>query len=224
MDQRERAGDPMEALRVAMDGREAQTWQGGPGIIQSFNAVKMTCVVQPAVQGRNTDPSGKTIFVNLPLLLDVPVVFQSGGGATLTFGIGPGDECWFSIADRCIDAWWQQGGIQPDPEVRMHDLSDAFAFVGPRSQPRVLGGISTTTAQLRADDGATVIELDPVGQKINLTAPGGSTINADTTINGALHVTGAVTFDSTLNVTGTTTVAEIDATEVKIGGVVVVAP
>jgi hypothetical protein len=49
MDQRERSGDFTEALRTAMDGRQAKMWTALPGIIQSFNRGKMTAVVQTTV-------------------------------------------------------------------------------------------------------------------------------------------------------------------------------
>jgi hypothetical protein len=198
MDQRERADDFFEALRMALDGRQAKSWQGGPGIIQSFDPVAMTCVVQPAMQVRVAAMDGSVKFANMSLLVDVPVYFPAGGGVTLTFPVTKGDECFFAIADRCIDAWWQQGGVQPQMEARMHGLSDAFAFVGVRSQPRKLENVSTTATQLRSDAGETFVELDPVTKKLVLTAPGGVFINADTTIIGQTHMTDDVTIDTKL--------------------------
>jgi hypothetical protein len=35
----------------------------------------------------------------------------------------------------------------------MHDLSDAFCIVGPQSQAKKIGGISTSAVELRSDDG-----------------------------------------------------------------------
>ncbi|MGC8050122.1 Gp138 family membrane-puncturing spike protein, partial [Salmonella enterica] len=78
---------------------------------------------------------------------------------SMTFPVAQGDECLVVFASRCIDSWWQSGGIQEQAELRMHDLSDGFAILGFRSQPRALSNISTTSAQLRSDDGATFIDL-----------------------------------------------------------------
>lgn len=192
MDQRERAGDGMEALRTAMDARQASMWTASVGIIQSFDDVAMTCVVQPSIQGRIAKPDGSAQFVAMPLLLDCPVYFPSGGGVTLTFPVKKGDEALVVFANRCIDAWWQQGGIQPPMEARMHDLSDGFAFVGVRSQPRRLAGVSTTKTQLRTDDGAAFYELDPATKAATITAPGGLTINADVTVNGKVTASGII--------------------------------
>jgi len=117
--------------------------------------------VQPAVTGRVTLPDGSRVSVVLPLLVDVPVVFPSGGGFTLTFPIAAGDDCLVVFGSRCIDAWWQAGGVQEPLEARMHDLSDGFALVGPFSQPRVLPGVSAEDVELRTDDGQAHVAIKP---------------------------------------------------------------
>lgn len=127
----------------------------------------MTCVVQPSIQAKIRTKEGNINTVNLPLLLDCPVQFPAGGGGNLTFPVAEGDECLVVFSSRCIDAWWQQGGIQPPMELRMHDLSDGFAMLGFRSQPRVLPNLSTDSMQLRSDDGLTYISLKDGEIRIN---------------------------------------------------------
>ena len=171
MDRRERYGDPEEAMRLAFEGMQAGLWTAMPGIVQSFNAAQQTCVIQPALLANLLQPDGTTKSIRLPLLLDCPVFFPGGGGVTLTFPLKQGDECLTVFASRCIDAWWQSGGIQVQAELRMHDLSDGFCFAGFRSVPNVFENISTTTAQLRSADGLEVVELDPVNGIVNIKAP-----------------------------------------------------
>lgn len=161
MDRRERFDDPVEAVRAAMEGALAETRTAMPGIVQSYSPKAMTVTVQPGIRGRIELPDGSTKSVNLPLLVDVPVVFPSGGGFTCTFPIHPGDEALVVIADRCIDAWWQSGGVGEPLEMRMHDLSDGFAFVGPRSQARVLPDVDAENVQLRTDDGRAAVTMMP---------------------------------------------------------------
>lgn len=169
----------MSAMRVSM-----------PGIIQSFDPDAVTAVVQPAIKGAEQDESGAEVSVNLPLLVDVPVVFPRGGGCTLTFPVKAGDECLVIFADRCIDFWWQSGGIQEPVDERMHDLSDAFCIVGPQSQAKKIGGISTTGAQLRTDDGSAFIEV-AAGGDITATTAGSATINApEIVLNGNVTING----------------------------------
>jgi hypothetical protein len=159
MDKRERSCTDEEKIRLAFDAMQAGLWTSMPGTIQSFDEVNMTSVVQPTIMGRIRDKVGKIIYVPMPLLVDCPTQFVGGGGFTQTFPVKEGDECLVIFADRCIDAWWQSGGIQQPMELRMHDLSDSFVILGFRSKPRVLANISTTSVQLRSDDGGTFFEV-----------------------------------------------------------------
>jgi hypothetical protein len=185
--------DAESAHRYAQDELQSRLWTAFPGIVQEVNFATMTCKVQPAIQGVVTNYSGLDSYVNLPILLDCPIVFPSAGGFSLTFPMAIGDEVLMVIASRCIDSWWQNGGIQPPIELRMHDLSDGFAIPGPKSQPRVLSGISSTNAQLRNDEGTVYLEITPSGG-MNLVAPSG------VGITGNLNVTGTIT--ATVDVIG----------------------
>ena len=157
-----------------------------PGIIQSFDSVRMTCTIQPAIRGAIVAPNGRAEASDLPLLVDCPVVFPGGGGYVLTYPLKAGDEALIIIAERCIDAWWQSGGVQAAAEYRLQDLSDGFVIPGPRSLPRVVtGGVGMTGAELRTDTGTTVLRLK--GDAIEIVAPGGITMTTPT-----LTVTGDV--------------------------------
>lgn len=204
----ERIGKESVSIKAAIDGRLAGVWTALPGIVQAFDAARVTAEVQIAILGEIQRPDGTVERVPLPLLVDCPVVFPRGGGCTLTFPVRAGDECLVVFASRCIDAWWQQGGIQPAMEPRMHDLSDGFVLVGPQSQPAKIGAISTSAVQLRSDDGAALIEIDPASHAINarttgsMTAQAGGAIdltapkiklNGDVELNGKMTSTGEIT-------------------------------
>ncbi|MGN5479533.1 Gp138 family membrane-puncturing spike protein [Cupriavidus basilensis] len=198
MDRRERVDDPEIALREALDGLRAGLWTALPGIIQSFSGggdFPLTCAVQAAIKVLVRHQDGAIVSTALPLLVDCPVYFPSGGSCTLTFPVAAGDRCLVVFASRCIDAWWQSGGVQEQAEVRTHDLSDGFAFVGFRSKPRALSSVSTTATQLRSDDGSTYIEMNPGLQKVKIVAPGGFDVVAPlSTFSAAVTVTGMLTF------------------------------
>ena len=207
MDPRERMDDPEELLRIVIDATRGQIHTGFPGIVQSFNATAITAVVQPAVMGQVRDETGNWTDQKLPLLLDCPVFFPSGGGFTLTFPLAAGDEVWISLAERSIDGWWQLGGVRPQTAVQFHDLSDGFCFPKVWSQVKKISNISTTSTQLRSDDGLSYIEM-AAGHVINIVAPGGLNITTPTTTNTgdmvvtktiAVQNTGGVTSPSTIN-------------------------
>lgn len=174
MDRRERSGELLAAILAFKEHVAADIWTALPAIIQSFDPDKKTCVVQPAIKAQLQDPTGTTAWVSLPLLLDCPVQFPGGGGVTLTFPLKEGDECLVVFASRCIDAWWQSGGIQVQAELRMHDLSDGYIIPGISSIPKVQPDISTTEAQLRSDDGTMKIRLDPESGELEALVPGAS--------------------------------------------------
>lgn len=164
-----------------------------PGIIQSFDPDTVTCTVMIGVKAATPAPfesPESAQSVDYPLLMDVPVVFPRGGGVTLTFPVKEGDECLVVFSSRCIDFWWQSGGIQERADKRVHDLSDAFVIAGPQSQVKKISGISTSAAQLRTDDGAAFVEV-ATGGDITATTTGNVTINAPTiTLNGDVTING----------------------------------
>ena len=172
MDRRERAGDALAAMIAYGEGLQAGIWTAMPGIIQSFNATQKTCVVQPAIKAQVLDAEGTTSWVALPLLLDCPVQFPSGGGLTLTFPLALNDECLVIFASRCIDAWWQSGGIQVQAELRMHDLSDGFVIPGVSSLVNVPASIATDAAELRNTAGTLKVRIKPSTNELSVIAPG----------------------------------------------------
>ena len=86
-----------------------------PGNVVSFDAVRQTAEVQPAVK------RGSLLF---PVLSDVPVFMP------VPFEVHPGDACLVVFADVDIDTWLESGEPQEPKSARKHSLSDGFAFVG----------------------------------------------------------------------------------------------
>jgi hypothetical protein len=127
-----------------------------PGIIRSYDPATQTATVQPAIQRVWIEDGG----VDLPQCLDVPVYFPRGGKFALTFPVAPGDECSLNFSERAIDFWFENGGVQLPSEYRLHDLSDAFAFVGFSSKPNAIKDVATDAAELRTLDGKTRIRVE----------------------------------------------------------------
>lgn len=183
-----------------MDGLRSGLWTSMPGIVDSFDPDAITATVQLAIKGVVTGIDGKAQFVNMPLLVDVPVHFPRGGNCTLTFPVASGDECLVVFAARCIDSWWQSGGVQVPFEPRIHDLSDGFAFVGFFSQATKISSVSTASVQLRSNDGGTYVDLNPASGAVKIVAPGGFEVDAPTIVlNGNLaQGSGSTKYPATL--------------------------
>ncbi len=162
-----------------------------PGIIDSYDATQQTVNVRPAVRECLVDAQGREKWTEIPLLLDVPVCWPRAGGYVLTLPIQPGDECLVCFGDACIDAWWQNGGVQNQIDIRRHDLSDAFAILGPWSQPRRVSNYSANSCQLRNEEGTAYIEISGstvniVGAAVNISA-GGNTVIEGKNFLGHVH-------------------------------------
>lgn len=200
MDRRERYPSLNEMMIAAMTGWQSNIWTALPGIVSSFDAAKQTCEVQLAIQIKKTSPvDGSFEWITIRPIVDCPVFFPSGGGCTLTFPLVAGDECLVIFSSRCIDAWWQSGGVQNQPILRMHDISDGFVFAGVRSQPRKFN-VSTSSAQLRTDDGNAYIEINPTSHDVNVQTSGNVNISCVNAVvnstNSAVNATGIATIKS----------------------------
>lgn len=194
---------------MAFEAMVSRVWTALPGVIQAVTNSGNTVEVQPAINGRIRQLDGTYKPIQMPKLVDVPICWQGGGGATWTFPIAAGDECLVVFASRCIDPWWANGFVAPagqkgadgkpvnvmnnPTEWRMHNLSDGFAIVGVRSKKRAFASFDATTARLRTDDDSCYVEFDPVNKKVKIVASGGVTINN-------------VTFDSSGNVVSPQTI------------------
>lgn len=198
IDIRERYNDHQENTRVAEDALQSRIWTVLPGVIVSFTVADGAPVasVKLAVKGYDSANDGSRSFHDLPTLPHCPVVFPRGGGCSLTFPVNTGDECMVLFSSRSIDEWWQSGIGQPPFDYRQHDLSDGLCFVGLTSKARPLANISTAAAQLRSDDGTTLIELNASSKEVRIVATGGITLD------GPVNITGAVTTESTITAQG----------------------
>lgn len=130
-------------------------------------------------------------WVDVPPIFKVPVKWMRGGGFSVTCPLKKGDEGFLLFADMCIDYWWQFGqgnapkaanvdsasGSQTQMERRRHDVTDCVFLPGVWSQPNVLSNFSTSSLQIRSDDGNTVIDI--TGGTITITADSAVNIKAN---------------------------------------------
>ena len=99
-----------------------------PCIVQSYDPEKGTVECQPAIREKIINQNEEIEYRNLPLLLNVPVVFPSNSEYAVTFPLEKGDECLVLFSDLSIDNFWEKGNVQNPIEDRRHDLSDGIAI------------------------------------------------------------------------------------------------
>ena len=176
--------EPNVGQRAQIDSALADVHTCCPGIIDSFDAATLTATVQPALRKLLFPDNATGLWIDLPLLVDVPVVVMSGGGFALTFPIAKGDECLLLFAERSFDNWHDTGDVSEQAHGRLHSLSDAFAIVGVRSKAHLITPYNNQAVELRSEDQQTVVSLAP-GQ-ITLTAAT-VRIEGDLTVSKTIH-------------------------------------
>jgi hypothetical protein len=187
----------LEAAKATQDGLQARIWTAMPATVVSYDPVNITVTAQATIQIPVRQPDGSWVNTTLSVCGDCPVMWQGGGGYVTSHPLQEGDEGLLVFAARCIDAWWQSGGVQPQAEQRMHDLSDGFFIPICFSQPNIPGGggLSTTGVETRSVDGTsmthfektkwlaslnngrTSLTVDDGAQKVSVTAVDGLWVN-----------------------------------------------
>lgn len=107
-----------------------------PSKIVSVDYNEMTCSCKPLIMEKVKNEQGVMVDIELPILLDVPLIYPSSKDFCITFPLSIDDEVLVFFSDLCIDSWWQSGGIQSQFEERRHDLSDGFAIPAQMSQQK----------------------------------------------------------------------------------------
>jgi hypothetical protein len=136
--------------------------------VQSFDSSQQTITAtinyKKSYLQMGTDGIYKTVLVDYPILLDVPIVILGGGPSQLTFPIEQGDQCLILFNDRDIDNWFQSGQVGPVASGRLHSFSDGIAIVGLRSLANSISGYDETRALL--SHGETMVGVSATKVKI----------------------------------------------------------
>ena len=126
-----------------------------PGNIIAFNPVNQLAQVQIGVV--RIDVKGKEFTP--PPIIECPVQIPGSGDYTVEFEIKPGTECLLIFSQRCIDDWINSGGVAKQPIIRFHDMNDACAMLGIRSEPNAITNYSNNGLKLRNKDGSQYVWL-----------------------------------------------------------------
>jgi hypothetical protein len=135
-----------------------------PGVIQdvstSPNVYGSTVNVDISLNETLIDINGNPMPMKIPTLPQVKLAQLGAGGFFITLPVAVGDECMLIFQDVCLDAAWQNGGINnPELDKRRHDLSDAICLPLRWTQKNALSNVSNTSMQIRSLDSTTYIDI-----------------------------------------------------------------
>lgn len=170
MDRRERADDLQASILAALQGFQSGVWTAMPGIVKNVSRLgtEQTVDVQPSIMGQVQREDMLWDDVVMPLCIHCPAIFPFGSLGGVTFPVSVGDECLLVFASRCIDGWWEQGGVAKQAEYRMHDLSDGFAVLGVASKPKRMAAYQPGKIELRDATRSSYMSLDPATGQIDV--------------------------------------------------------
>lgn len=198
-------------IKQGVDSRLKDLHTALPGIIETFDAAKQLATIQPAIRRIFVTRDGEQEILvpsDLPILINVPVIFPRGGGFSLTFPVAKGDECLLVFCERSIDNWHETGNVKVPGARRFHSLSDATAFVGLSSLPNKVPNYDNTNVQLKRDDGTVEFTLLTNGTaklkadtKVTVDTPDAE-FTGNVKILGDLEVIGASALSSTVTSNG----------------------
>lgn len=214
----DRLRDPSRQQDAYWTGREAMLWTALPGIVQSFDPVAMTCEVQPAIQGKMRLEDGGVEVVNLPLLLDCPVVFPRGGvqppAETRMHDLSDGfvipgpysqpqvipDVSTTAVELRTDDRNARVSIFPSDHLIEVETVGNMIGTIGGTVTIEAGGDVSLTCPKLTVDCPATTFTGNVTVQGLitgngGFTVTGGSGVQAtcDITLTGAMSSTGDIT-------------------------------
>lgn len=155
-------------------------------LAEDMDVTTQTVTVQIAIQERVRTQKGAQWW-DLPPIRFVPIAIPRGGGFSITLPLKKGDEGLLVFCDACFDNWWLNGqnnapraqnidpsqpisGSQTQLSVRRHDFWDCGFIPGMFSQPNILTNYSTSSLQIRSDDGDTIIDVAEAGVTITADA------------------------------------------------------
>lgn len=120
-----------ELISLAVDYFLQDTHTMLPGKIESYDESTQKAQVKPLIKRLVLLEDGSEIQEELPIIPDVPVIFQRAGEFAITLPINSGDFVMLVFAERSIDKYLAGDGNDTNPdEFRMHDLTDAVAIPG----------------------------------------------------------------------------------------------
>lgn len=113
-----------QVLQRAIERRLSEMHTAIPARIESFDGTKAS--VQPLLKRKLLDGT----LIDLPIVTNVPILWQRTGKAFITFPIKAGDTGTLLVAERSIDTWLVAGGLVSPEDPRKFNLSDGMFLPG----------------------------------------------------------------------------------------------
>lgn len=113
-------------ITKCIDTRLTSLHTAMPGVVDSYDRLKKTASIKPALQRQMPDGTS----ASLPVIPNVPVMFPQTANALISWPLTKGDTGLIVFSERSIDRWKTLGGVVNPKDLRKHDFSDALFYPG----------------------------------------------------------------------------------------------
>jgi len=196
----EKATTPLEkVIQTAIDSALKDIHTCLPAVVTKVNHSDQLIDAQLTIKRKMAGQ-----LVNLPLLVNVPIRYWRSKTFSITFPIEVGDHVKIIFAERSIDTWLTEGGIQNPFDFRKFSLSDAFAEPVMYHQKDVIPNFDPINLEIKTNSGNTKIIIK-ASEEVEIITTGETKITSSKVIiNNNVEVVGDV------EVTGDLLVGSID--------------
>lgn len=117
----------MQLLEESFEYNMANIHTAFPGVVKSYDAETRRAEVQPSLKRKM--PNGQ--FMELPIIVDAPVLYFGTVKAGIHIPLEEGDEVLLLCSERCLDSWKDAGGSGiEDNDARRFSIPDAVVIPG----------------------------------------------------------------------------------------------
>lgn len=97
-----------------------------PGTIETYDYKKRKATVKPLIKKKYIEGDTQ----ELPILVNVPIVFPCSKIAGVVFPLSRGDGVLIVFSERALERWKSSGNVVEPGDPRKFDLSDGIAIPG----------------------------------------------------------------------------------------------
>jgi hypothetical protein len=114
------------ALNTVFESLISDVHTALPGRIEKYEFATQKAQVKPLIKRKYLDGE----VLDLPVLVNVPVVFPRTKKSGITFPLSKGDGVLVIFTERALERWKSSGGDSEPGDRRKFDLSDGIAIPG----------------------------------------------------------------------------------------------
>lgn len=154
------------------DARAAEVYTCFPARVDSYDAPNKCADLVPMLRRPLPTKDGDTVFEELPILPNIPIVFPQGDGISITWSLKKGSHVLVHVSMWGTAEWRKTGDVSDPGDLRLHHPANCFAVPGiaPNAEltglPLALAGEIVLDALVAVKLGASALLHAAVGEAV----------------------------------------------------------